>query len=610
MRSFTHFFLFTSCLGVLTASVAGCGVRTALEIHADAGDAGTRPDAFGRDMGPPPPMDAGSCTSDFQCDDGRLCDGVEACVGGRCQSGPPLDCQDGISCTSDQCVEGAGCVSRPDDSLCPPGLRCDPFSGCVPNTMRCSSDFECDDRQACNGVERCDPGSGTCFSGTPMFCGDGVSCTDDFCVEGFGCTHSANSAECPLGQICDVMAGCQTRPCDSTGGCDDGDPCNGSEFCTADGRCVGGSPLFCEDGNPCTVDFCVTGRGCTSTTTSEICGDGADNDCNGLTDCGDPFCAMSPGCGTCVPVAPFEFACSDGRDDDCNGLTDCVDPQCAGRPECGPCGPFEFDCFNGRDDDCNGLVDCRDPVCGSTPGCGGCIPRSDREFACFDGMDDDCDGLFDCTDPDCAGPMCGVCSFPEDCHNGIDDDCNGPADCMDPFCVMTDPSCGPVCVPTSPFERRCSDGIDDDCDMRIDCADRDCRGRPGCSDAGTPPIDAGFLDGGGPTTNELGVAMCTNGRDDDGDGRTDCADPDCRPFGPMGECCNGVDDTGDGNIDEFTCRCFDNSFCPTVGSLDQVCWVSSFSICAPRCNFYGGNSFCAENLPSTPTCNFMTGECE
>lgn len=579
MRTCTASFFFVSCLSCV---LAGCGVRTGLEIVSDGGDAGHGFDGSGRDVGvPDSSWDGGACTGNAQCDDLVFCNGVETCVGGHCQRGVPTNCDDGVSCTSDQCVEGGGCVSRPNDMLCPPGLRCNPMIGCVPDMMRCMSDFDCDDRNACNGRERCDPGSGRCIAGDPMFCGDGVTCTDDQCIDGVGCVHSANSSECPLGQICDPMAGCQTRSCGPMGRCDDGDPCNGNEFCAADGRCVPGSPLVCNDGNACTTDFCVTGRGCQFATHAEICNDGVDNDCNGRTDCMDPICMGTPACGMmCVPVAPIEFNCNDGRDDDCNGLRDCADPACAGRPPC----------------------------------MGMCVPIGPVETNCFDGRDDDCDGRIDCADPDCAGPMCGVCTFPENCHNGIDDDCNGPADCMDPFCIMTDPTCGMMCIPTAPFERRCADGLDDDCDGQIDCADRDCRGRGACNDAGPPTLDAGFPDSSffdsGIVTNEIGVAACTNGIDDDRDGRIDCADPDCRPFGPMGECCNGIDDTGDGNIDEFTCRCFDQSFCGSVGSLDQVCWLNSYSVCAPRCNFYGGNTFCMMNLPGTPTCNAMTGECQ
>jgi len=95
---------------------------------------------------------------------------------------------------------------------------------------------------------------------------------------------------------------------------------------------------------------------------------------------------------------------------------------------------------------------------------------------------------------------------------------------------------------------------------------------------------------------ELGVAACTNGVDDDGDGRIDCDDPDCSPFGtaPDNECCNGLDDNGDGQVDEFTCRCFNDAQCAGVGSLEQTCWTSTFHVCGARCDFYGGDGLCTE----------------
>ncbi|MFO0684797.1 MAG: hypothetical protein U0234_22260 [Sandaracinus sp.] len=629
----------------LGAVGAGCGVRTGLHVTED--DTGPRADAGPRDVGfPDSASDGGRCTSDRDCDDSLTCNGFEACVSGQCVRSSPLSCEDGVPCTADLCVEGAGCVSRPDDTLCPPNNRCVPNVGCVPTTTGCRSDIDCDDGLQCNGREVCDLSTGFCATLPPMDCSDGVSCTDDVCIEGFGCAHQANSGECSPGLVCDPMAGCQVRPCGPGGSCDDGDPCNGVEFCAADGRCQGGSPLRCDDGNACTMDFCVTGAGCVSSVTPESCRDGVDNDCNGLVDCSDFACLGRPECNVCepfesncfdgrdddcnglpdcadpacttqcgcVPTAPFEQNCFDGRDDDCNGLFDCIDPQCGPQCGCMPTAPFEQNCFDGRDDDCNGLTDCSDVICARQPGCGmTCVPTAPVEVNCLDMRDDDCNGLFDCSDPQCARtPMCGVCTFPEVCNNGLDDDCNGLFDCEDPFCAGRDPSCPPVCTPTSRTERRCNDFVDDDCDGLLDCADPDCRNRPGCgpTDAG-PPRDAGPPNDGGTTPrNELGVAACSNGLDDDRDGRTDCADPDCSPFGPMGECCNGRDDNGDGNVDEFTCRCFDQSFCGGVGTLDQTCWTSSYSICAPRCNFYGGNSFCQMFLPGMPTCNAMTGECQ
>lgn len=510
---------FLFILFLLAMSTAGCGVRTGLQVGDDGGSVGF--DGSVRDMGLDAPWDGGGCTSNAQCDDDLICNGEELCVGGHCQRGTPTNCDDGISCTTDACVEGGGCVSRPNDAVCRPGSHCDPMIGCVPNTTRCTSNADCDDHLACDGFETCDPGTGQCFAGPPMFCDDGVTCTDDQCIEGAGCIHSANPAECPSGLICDSRAGCVMRVCGPTGFCDDMDPCNGVETCSADGRCLPGPAPSCNDGSACTVDFCQPFAGCMHLAMPEICSDGTDNDCNGLLDCSDPACFGIPSCA----------------------------------------------------------------------------PMFDGGFR---------DGGF-------MGDV-GVCSFPENCHNGLDDDCNGRTDCDDPFCRMTDPGCSMMCTPTAPFERRCNDGIDDDCNGRIDCADMACRGRAGCVDAGVRDgggaPDAGFDAGMTTTSNELGIAACTNGLDDDRDGRADCLDPDCRPFGPMGECCNGIDDTGDGNIDEFTCRCFDNSFCGGVGSLDQVCWTSSYSVCAPRCNFYGGNTFCQMNLPGMPTCNMMTGECQ
>ncbi len=113
------------------------------------------------------------------------------------------------------------------------------------------------------------------------------------------------------------------------------------------------------------------------------------------------------------------------------------------------------------------------------------------------------------------------------------------------------------------------------------------------------------------TANELGIPMCTDRLDNDCDGQRDCADPDCSPFGTMGECCNGRDDDGDGTIDLFTCRCFDNSTCVGVGSLEQVCWTETFNVCAPRCDFLGGDAFCSMIAPglSCVTSGPNAGQC-
>jgi hypothetical protein len=94
-------------------------------------------------------------------------------------------------------------------------------------------------------------------------------------------------------------------------------------------------------------------------------------------------------------------------------------------------------------------------------------------------------------------------------------------------------------------ESDCSNGIDDDVDGRVDCADSDCR-------------ESSFCLAGGEN--------CGNGQDDDGDGAVDCADPDCRlhPLcgGPVGEDCgNERDDDGDGDVDCADADCLDAPEC-------------------------------------------------
>jgi hypothetical protein len=56
-----------------------------------------------------------------------------------------------------------------------------------------------------------------------------------------------------------------------------------------------------------------------------------------------------------------ERDCGNGWDDDCDGLADAADPDCAGKVT-------EL-CANSADDDSDGLADCADPDCAAFPGC-------------------------------------------------------------------------------------------------------------------------------------------------------------------------------------------------------------------------------------------------
>jgi putative metal-binding protein len=79
--------------------------------------------------------------------------------------------------------------------------------------------------------------------------------------------------------------------------------------------------------------------------TAEVCGNGADDDCDGMA---DEDCTP-PGCG--AGDIPEPERCFNRVDDDCDGLTDCLDPDC----DCGEIGDGERECAPGE---CRYWKDC------------------------------------------------------------------------------------------------------------------------------------------------------------------------------------------------------------------------------------------------------------
>jgi hypothetical protein len=158
----------------------------------------------------------------------------------------------------------------------------------------------CDDANACNGVETCNPMLG-CQAGSPPNCEDGNPCTDNFCDPMSGCqtvnnTNPCNDNDaCTTGEACSGGScgggsavtcndgnGCTTDTCVSPGGCvytPNTNPCNDNDACTtgeacSGGSCGGGSAVTCNDGNGCTTDTCAPASGCVFTANSDPCDDG------------------------------------------------------------------------------------------------------------------------------------------------------------------------------------------------------------------------------------------------------------------------------------------------------------------------------------------------
>ncbi|MSP16457.1 MAG: hypothetical protein EXR73_07590 [Myxococcales bacterium] len=72
----------------------------------------------------------------------------------------------------------------------------------------------------------------------------------------------------------------------------------------------------------------------------------------------------------------FGAACGDGVDNDGDGLTDCIDSDCTSAAVCGP--TSETVCDDGLDDEGDGAIDCADSECALAPRCmAGCPAGSD-----------------------------------------------------------------------------------------------------------------------------------------------------------------------------------------------------------------------------------------
>src|SRR5207253_1825760 len=143
-------------------------------------------------------------------------------------------------------------------------------------------------------------------------------CTDDACRPETGCVHTANAA-----------------PCDDANACTTHDTCSG-------GKCVGGAPPTCDDGNVCTDDACRPDTGCVHSPNAASCDDGdacttgdtclggsctgALLSCDDGNPCTDDSCDSRTGCAHTLNTGP----CDDG--DFCTTGDVCEAGACVGKP--------------------------------------------------------------------------------------------------------------------------------------------------------------------------------------------------------------------------------------------------------------------------------------
>ncbi len=300
------------------------------------------------------PVTQPDCTSDADCEAGYHCEFSSWC-----------GCADGENCPMNEqawCLESGVCVPDPaplclTNSDCAAGEICNALDVCIlldcsspecsychgyciAEQKACTSDYDCAPGQFCaippyldeNGVMACCPANsdimclmiyptceGVCVPAAAEICGnyyddDGDGLVDEGCgttttcssdadcmwyetcqaAPYFGADAAAPRACCPFGNECaDYLPPCeagvcvlQSGYCWSNADCPWGQVCEGAIGCPAGAYClVAAGPGKCTPGYP----------------TEEVCGNGMDDDGNGLVDEG------------CDNVCPDGTACAEGE---------------------------------------------------------------------------------------------------------------------------------------------------------------------------------------------------------------------------------------------------------------------------------------------------------
>lgn len=342
-----------------------------------------------------------------------------------------------------------------------------------------------------NGEEICDGADNDCDGAVD----EGVKTTyyldaDD---DGFGVIDEERSACAPDGNFRATAAGdcddnaasvnpgaiesCNGFDDDCDGDTDEECPCNGSEStsCYTGPQGTDGVGLCALGTKTCNGsgewDACRN----EVTPVAEVCDDGDDNDCDGLTDCEDDDCAAQS-CGgggqichnnaCCTPQSDTDFCTDRGAQcgqvsgtDNCGvQRTDVNCGGCGGGASCSgnTCHEDSNKCGDSNDNDNDGLTDCADDDCDAQSCAGGgalcyqqtcCEPEDDATL---------------CSD---AGAACGSISVTDSCGQSRSIDCGGCGG-------------GTSCSSNSCIESNCDDGNDNDGDGDVDCFDSDCAGSP------------------------------------------------------------------------------------------------------------------------------------
>jgi hypothetical protein len=137
-------------------------------------------------------------------DDGGVPDGALACAS-------DADCDDGVACTTDVCLEAGYCRSTSDNTLCSDGVFCNGDEVCEPaQGCRATGPRACADLSACT-IDRCDEEAQTCVHAPRDFDQDGE--VDFRCAGGSDCDDFDDRVGTLVAELC---ADAIDNDCDQT----------------------------------------------------------------------------------------------------------------------------------------------------------------------------------------------------------------------------------------------------------------------------------------------------------------------------------------------------------------------------------------------------------
>jgi hypothetical protein len=201
-------------------------------------------------------------------------------------------CYDSATCLSGFCVDGVCC-----DTPCPGVCNVCNAPGAMGTCSPAPDGTSCADDNLCNGEEVCLLQE--CVAGQPLDCDDDNACTTETCDPALGCV-SGPALDCDDSNFCtddscDPQAGCQHQNLPDGTACG-GDVC-GPATCSA-GQCHADNPLECDDGDPCTRDWCNPGEGCVHAPADDGTACGACMLCENAQCVDDMDCVVEGGCSS------------------------------------------------------------------------------------------------------------------------------------------------------------------------------------------------------------------------------------------------------------------------------------------------------------------------